>query len=346
MRAFGIEPGMNMHQLHVNSRDLTAFQTPLVTLRKTWIPMGYTSFPTVQHGDITFILQDEIPRYTTPFIDDVPGSWPETRYQLEDVRSSQVLLGTYASLLSYISSTQGRKLRSPLLGPKKPLPSRIQVLDWPFPKDLTGVRGFLGVFRTLRMFFEDFATHAEPLLGDNGLRYPPRHGSITWNSVERRYSQSKIELIGLFRALRDVRIYIVGVENFKIHTSHVSRFRHALSVISLFTEGLSQCCDHIDICYTPWLYPLSPSLSSPRRSLSVPTPFLSHPHMLNLALSRYDLQLITPSKPSSTTNAHPLQKEPIIFTLFHPRSPPRLLRTYFEMFVIPFILQSFKAQVG
>lgn len=44
-------------------------------------------------------------------------------------------------------------------------------------------------------------------------RYPNRFGSITWNDRESRYSQAKLELYGLFRALRAFRIYIVGVKN-------------------------------------------------------------------------------------------------------------------------------------
>ncbi|RDB30804.1 hypothetical protein Hypma_005803 [Hypsizygus marmoreus] len=53
-------------------------------------------------------------------------------------------------------------------------------------------------------------------LGKDNKRYPSRFGSITWNEREQRYSQAKIELYGLFRALRAVRLYIVGVRNFVV----------------------------------------------------------------------------------------------------------------------------------
>ncbi len=39
-------------------------------------------------------------------------------------------------------------------------------------------------------------------MGDDKKRYPARFGSITWNEREQRYSQAKIELYGLFRALK------------------------------------------------------------------------------------------------------------------------------------------------
>ncbi len=47
-------------------------------------------------------------------------------------------------------------------------------------------------------------------MGDDKKRYPARFGSITWNEREQRYSQAKIELYGLFRALKSMRSYIIG----------------------------------------------------------------------------------------------------------------------------------------
>jgi transposase InsO family protein len=53
-------------------------------------------------------------------------------------------------------------------------------------------------------------------LGEDGKKYPSRYGSITWNSVESRYSQAKLELHGLYRALRSVRLYIYGVADLEV----------------------------------------------------------------------------------------------------------------------------------
>ena len=49
--------------------------------------------------------------------------------------------------------------------------------------------------------------------GDDGKRYPNRFGSISLMSIESRYSQAKLELYGLFRSLRAVRVFIFGVTN-------------------------------------------------------------------------------------------------------------------------------------
>lgn len=50
-------------------------------------------------------------------------------------------------------------------------------------------------------------------LDNNGQRRPARYGSIAWNERESRYSQPKIELYGLYRAMQKLRPYIVGVNN-------------------------------------------------------------------------------------------------------------------------------------
>ncbi|KAJ2911441.1 hypothetical protein MD484_g8972, partial [Candolleomyces efflorescens] len=299
---FDLFVGFDQRELDPDSRDLTTFQTPLGTFRLTRIPMGYTNSQQIQHGDITFILQDEIPRVTQPFVDDVPVRGPKTRYELPDGRYETIAensgirrfiwehINDCARVLQRIGHAGGT-----FSGPKaqvavpeaiivghlccyegrKALPDRVQkIVDWPIPKDVTGVRGFMGVVGTLRMFIADLAIHAEPLIrlvrrkvpfhfgeeqqgameklkemvrtcpairpieyesnnevvlavdssnvavgyilsqmGDDSLRYPSRFGSITWNETERNYSQSKIELFGLFRALKDVRVYIIGVKN-------------------------------------------------------------------------------------------------------------------------------------
>ena len=54
------------------------------------------------------------------------------------------------------------------------------------------------------------------LVGDDGKQYPSRFGSIMWNEREQKYSQAKIELYGLFQALKVVKLFIVGVKNLTI----------------------------------------------------------------------------------------------------------------------------------
>src|SRR5271163_159703 len=45
------------------------------------------------------------------------------------------------------------------------------------------------------------------------LRYHSRFGSITLNERECRFSQPKLELYGLYRALRALKLYLIGIRN-------------------------------------------------------------------------------------------------------------------------------------
>jgi transposase InsO family protein len=53
-------------------------------------------------------------------------------------------------------------------------------------------------------------------IDEEGRRRPARYGSLPINERESRYSQPKLELYGLFRALRHYRIYLIGVKNLHV----------------------------------------------------------------------------------------------------------------------------------
>jgi hypothetical protein len=76
--------GYDQRALHEESHDLTTFGTPLGPHRLTMLPQGHANAVQVYQGDTAFILQDEIPDYTSPFIDDVPVKSVKTRYQRTD----------------------------------------------------------------------------------------------------------------------------------------------------------------------------------------------------------------------------------------------------------------------
>ena len=64
--------GYDQCLLHPDSRDLTTFNSPLGPHRLTTILMGYTNVVQIYQADMSFILQDEIHRYSYPFINDLP----------------------------------------------------------------------------------------------------------------------------------------------------------------------------------------------------------------------------------------------------------------------------------
>jgi len=76
--------GYDKRVLAERSRDLTTFQTPFGALRLVTLPMGWTNSVPIFHDDVIYILRQEIPRYTLPYIDDVPIRGPKTRYELPD----------------------------------------------------------------------------------------------------------------------------------------------------------------------------------------------------------------------------------------------------------------------
>jgi hypothetical protein len=53
-------------------------------------------------------------------------------------------------------------------------------------------------------------------IDDNGHRRPARYGSVPMSERESRYSQPKLELFGLYRALRHWRLYIIGVKTLHV----------------------------------------------------------------------------------------------------------------------------------
>ena len=53
-------------------------------------------------------------------------------------------------------------------------------------------------------------------LDNTRIRYYARFGSITLNDRESRFSQPKLELYGLFRALRVLKMYLIGIRNLVI----------------------------------------------------------------------------------------------------------------------------------
>jgi hypothetical protein len=297
--------GYDHRPLHPESRDLTTFGTPLGPHRLTTLPQGFANSAQIFQADTSFILQHEIPRYTLPFIDDLPVKSVDTRYQYEDgsyetipanpgirrfIWEHCIVIHRILQRLENVGATVSATkfvLAAPtaiILGYKCTIDGRVpeesktqKIRDWPEPKNATQVRGFLGTCGVLRIFIKDFARIARPLvkltckdepfefgathresmrllkeavvnspalrridyesgreiilavdtsliavgfilmqIGEDGKRYPSRFGSITLNEVESRYSQAKLELYGLFRALRAVRVWIFGVPRLTI----------------------------------------------------------------------------------------------------------------------------------
>jgi hypothetical protein len=287
-----------------SSRDYTTFQTPFGALRLVTLPMGWTNSVPIFHDDTTFILQEETPHITVPFIDDVPVKGPKSQY-IDELGNFETIpqnpgirrfvwehfenLNRIVQRMKYCGGTfSGHKAflcteeivvlghRCTPLG-RIPDKSRLDAIaKWKKCSNRSEVRAFLGTIGVARIFIKDFAKLAHHLnkltrqdvpfewgpdqvrsmetlktalfnspalrpidyessspvilavdtsiyaIGyylaqcdpDNPKRrHFNRFCSITLNDRETRFSQPKLEIYGLYRALRALRLYLVGVRN-------------------------------------------------------------------------------------------------------------------------------------
>ena len=299
--AFDLHWGFDARKIHPQSRDMTAFMSPLGLLRLTSLPMGFTNSPAEFQACMAFILKEEMPHIADIFIDDLPIKGPATIYPDKD-GNPEVLpenpgirrfIWEHAQDVHRIMHRVGHAggtfsppkiqlCRSEviILGHKctpdgrLPDPGKMdKVKNWPTLKTPKNVREFLGLCGTFRIWIKDYSSRARPLtelirhgtkfewnerrqaafedlkeaittapvlksldyssdnpiilsvdtsqtavgfiLGqkdEKGKVHPARYGSIPMNEREARYSQPKLELYGLFRALRAFRLYLVGAK--------------------------------------------------------------------------------------------------------------------------------------
>ena len=74
----------NQCPLHLGSKDLMTFNSPMGSYHLTTVPMEYMNAVQIYQADMSFILQDKIPCFTYPFIDDLPVKSVTTCYQHSD----------------------------------------------------------------------------------------------------------------------------------------------------------------------------------------------------------------------------------------------------------------------
>ncbi|KAL5478907.1 hypothetical protein ACEPAI_2194 [Sanghuangporus weigelae] len=241
--------------------------------------MGYTNSQQIMHADITFMLKDEIPNVTFPYVDDVPVKGLLMRYELPEGSYETIpenpnirrfiwehfndINRILQRLKSYGATASGKKVvlgapEAVVLGHTCNYSGRIPDTERPVYSTT-----LLQTSPALRPHSQDFSEktshstsmkkHKQPLnlkeaiansgairpidyesdrpvylcvnsskIGygavilqeaENGLCYPCQFMSGTWNDRERNYSQPKIELFGLFRALYEARIYLIGLNN-------------------------------------------------------------------------------------------------------------------------------------
>ena len=188
---FDLYVGYDERLLDPASRDMTTFQTPYGALRLVTLPMGWTNSVPIFHEDVTAILKEEIPEYTTPYIDDVPVRGPKSRYELPDgtyetipenkgirrfvwehVNNANRILqrmkycgGTFSGkktiicaeeiqVLGHLCGYDGRKPTEDTIG---------VIMRWEKCDNISDVRSFLGITGVLRSYIPSYGIRARAL---------------------------------------------------------------------------------------------------------------------------------------------------------------------------------------
>lgn len=76
--------GYDKRTLDKKSRDMTTFKTPFGMLQLVTLPMGWINLVPIFHDNVIYILQEEVPYITIPYIDDFPVHRPKTCYETKD----------------------------------------------------------------------------------------------------------------------------------------------------------------------------------------------------------------------------------------------------------------------
>lgn len=175
--------GYDQYPLHENSRDITAFQTPLGLLRQCTLVQGATnSVAAFQRANMK-ILADHWPD-TLPFMDDITCGGPRSdygneealpgirRYVLEHIIQLDAVLADVERAGATVSGAKCHwgKDRLVVVGyevsPEGRYPNQKKVekiVDWPECRNVTEVRIFLGIVVYYRIWVMCFTFIAKPL---------------------------------------------------------------------------------------------------------------------------------------------------------------------------------------
>ena len=302
--------GFDAVTLATKSRDLTTFQAVDEVLRNTCCPQGCTNALQWFQRTSSHAMGEDNPKVARPFVDDLCIKGPRTRYNNETIPGNPGIRRFVYEFCTSFDRILARLIIAGFTasGPKLILATprvtivgssvsehgwhlehgmATKILNWPVPRNLTQLRGFLGTAGVARQWIKGFSLIVKPLTllcrkpevpddtfqfseaaleamneikrrvasppvlrpidydtarhfnrqsptktngevtvavdssvygtgfilyqQDEIERHPALFGSCTFNKVESRYSQPKLELYGVFRAVRELRHRIWGI---------------------------------------------------------------------------------------------------------------------------------------
>lgn len=166
------------------SRDLTAFLSPIGLVRLTRLPMGWTNSVAVNQRVMVKILWRHS-KYARPFIDDVGVRGPMTRYDDEEVRPgvrrfvvehAEIVRGVLEDIWKSGMTISGHKCAFGMPGirivgmvcdadGRRPEERKVaKIVDWPTPRSVKDARAFIGICVYYRIFIEGFSKIAAPII--------------------------------------------------------------------------------------------------------------------------------------------------------------------------------------
>jgi hypothetical protein len=224
---FDLYWGFDARRMEPESRDMTAFMTPLELLRITSMPTGYTNSPAEFQKCMVFILRQEIPHIANIFIDDLPIKGPASIYpdkngeperlevnpgirrfvweHAQDVHRIMHKVGCAGATFSALKvqcCRQQALIVGQLCSPEGRTPDTKKVstiLNWPALRSPQEVRRFLGLCGTVRIWIRNYSEVIRPL-----TELYRRNHEFVWDERRKQaFSQIK-QLVSTAPALRPI----------------------------------------------------------------------------------------------------------------------------------------------
>eukprot|EP01018_Ginkgo_biloba_P015787 Gb_20038 [translate_table: standard] len=217
--------------IRIQDREKTAFQTHKGHYEFRVMPFGLCNALATFQALMNKVFKDYLRKFLGVYLDDIIIY---SKTMKEHIQHLELTLQRLANnrLYGKLSKCEFAKPSIEYLGhiiSKDGIqmdPTKIQaIVDWPTPKTLKKIRGFLGLAGFYRQFVKSFSMIAAPLtrIGATLMQegHPIAFESRKLNDREKRLSTYNKEMLAILHAITKWRPYLLG-SKFKVHTDHIS----------------------------------------------------------------------------------------------------------------------------